>query len=89
MIGEDFLTVSYNNATECKFKNRRVAVIKDDSSKDLYIQFKILTDKESANTPSAAHDVIKDKIKITTVRLSNEAAKALYISLGLQLKKYF
>lgn len=70
---------NYANATHVKWKNRRVIV--EDVGDDYGLCFKILAIKEDANTPSAKHYVFKDRLKITTIRLSPEAAISLYEAL--------
>lgn len=76
----------YPNATSVKSNNRRVVVEElDNEDKDIGLCFKILCSKEDAAIPSAHHRVIKDRLKITSIRISEKAAISLYIALGRQL----
>ena len=79
-----FTCHNYNNATKVKFKNRRV-IVEDIDKNDVGICFKIVCSKEDAIVPSASHRVVRDKVKITGIRISEDAAIALYHALGRQL----
>jgi len=74
---------SYPNAETFKYKNSRVQVISL-PTKDYAIELTILSDNLS---PRALHKVKKDKIVITGVRISKEAALSIMIGLQQQLRK--
>lgn len=77
--------VEYKNATKIKLKNRRITVI--DLKDDIYIESKILSEKENANTRRSSHESIKDKIVVTGIRFSPEAAFSIMYGIQQQLKK--
>ena len=79
-----FTCHNYKDATKVKFKNRRV-IVEDIDNNDVGICFKIVCSKEDAVVPSASHRTLRDKIKITCIRISEDAAIALYHALGRRL----
>jgi hypothetical protein len=74
---------SYPNAETFKYKNSRVQVVSL-PTKDYSIELTILSDNL---TPRALHKVKKDKIVVTGVRISKEAALSIMIGLQQQLRK--
>ena len=76
--------INYLNATICKLENKRCEV-EDLPDNDIALIFKIL-DKEDAKTARSHHTVFKDKVAVTMIRLSEEAAIALYECLRVRLK---
>lgn len=71
----------YNNATEIRIRlnNRRIIMVKplDDDDYGVYFKFLNLTN-EAKLYPSN----IKEKVGVTELRLSNEAAKAMIYGLA-------
>lgn len=78
--------VEYANATLMKLKNRRVNIMSADN-KEIIIELKILSEKETANTPRALHKTLKDKIVITGIKVSEEAATSIMYGIQQELKK--
>jgi len=75
----------YKNCTKSKIKNRRIGVFTKDDG--ILIELKQLSELELVNEPRAVHSNIKDKIVITGVKISREAAIALLNCLYYELKK--
>lgn len=78
---------NFANATRVKLKNRRVMVVSLPKTDDIQIEFKTIVKKEDANTPHAVHRNFKDKIVLTGVRISLEAAVSLYYCLQNEFAK--
>ena len=75
----------YANACTMKLKNRRVSVF-NMNDKEIQFQFVRLCDTpEEASCTEGLIYVVRDKIKITNISLSNESALALYYALGEKL----
>ncbi len=72
----------FSNAETVKIKNSRITVASL-QEKDYGIVFKILSDDTS---PRAMHSVKKDKVVITGIRISKNAAFALLVALQERLK---
>ena len=70
--------ITYNGGNVFKFKNTRVAVGTLPDHEDYIIEFKTLSNDLSKR---ALHKVIKDKIVITGLRISPEAAFSLMVGL--------
>lgn len=75
----------YKNGTYAKLKNRRVFVSLNEKDDNVHIQYTKLTNKGDAQKPSAKHKIVGDKIKLTSINLSIEAAEATLISLCIEL----
>lgn len=75
----------HRNCTEAKLENRRVIVGAMAEKDNVFIQYKKLTTKEDAQIPSSKHEVVGNRIKLTTINLSIEAANATLISLCIEL----
>ena len=80
----EFIAYNYPNATEVKFKNKRISV-EDIGNNNIGISFKYLCPIEEINIPSSSHRVDRGKIKVTNISVSKEAAFALYKALSRQL----
>ena len=78
--------VTHPNATIFKMKNRRLNVISFNDS-TFAIEFKALVEKGTSHEPRCAHKSVGDSIVITGIRISLEAATALYRGLGIELSK--
>jgi hypothetical protein len=76
---------TYPNATEIKLKNRSVTVLTRKDHLEILI-CKICT-KEEAENPIPALRIAKGKVMVTNFSLSVEAATALCVALGNELKK--
>jgi hypothetical protein len=76
--------INYLNATIGKLDNKSCTV-EDLHDNDVGLIFKIL-DKEDAKTPRSHHTVIKDKVAVTRIRLTEEAAIALFECLRVRLQ---
>jgi hypothetical protein len=74
---------TYHNYTCGKIHNSRVFAAQG-SDNNINIQFNILSDD---HTPRALHLVEKNKIVITGLKISHDAALALYVALGAELEK--
>lgn len=75
-----FSAIDYRNATAVKFDNRRVSVEIIDNG-GFGLCFKRICTPEEVDVPSALHEVVRGKLKITKLRISRDAALALYHSL--------
>jgi hypothetical protein len=73
---------SYKNCEVFKYKNTRVRVATLED--DYVIELKLLTNDLE---PRALHKVVKDKIVVTGIRITTQAAISLMIGLQEQLKK--
>jgi hypothetical protein len=76
----------YPNATKVKTKNRRVMVISLPEN-EFVIEMKIVSDKETANIPRAVHECYKNKVTLTGIKISREAAESLLYCLIKELEK--
>ena len=74
--------IKYKNATKVKLKNRRVIVFP--VQEDLCIKLKTIS---SDLQPRASHIIYKNKLVNTTIKITDEAALALFICLGEELAK--
>ena len=74
--------IKYKNATQVKLKNRRVTVFP--IQEDVCIDLKTIS---SDLEPRASHVVYKDKIVKTTIKITEEAALALFVCLSEELTK--
>ena len=74
----------YSNCIRYKLHNRRVTIIPDIKENLTGIQFELLTDNLS---PKFHHQIIKDKIVVTSFSLTIEAIAALCDGLGEILTK--
>lgn len=74
--------IKYKDATQVKLKNRRVAVFP--KGEDLIVK---LTTISSDLEPRAAHIVHRDKLVTTAIRITDEAALALFVCLHEELLK--
>jgi len=70
--------ITYNGGNVFKFKNTRVAVGTLSDHEDYIIEFKTLSNDPSRR---ALHKVEKDKIVITGLKISPEAAFSLMVGL--------
>jgi len=75
---KDIIKFNYNNGIVFKFKNTRVAVGTLSDHEDYIIEFKTLSNDPSKR---ALHKVLKDKIVITGLKISPEAAFSLMVGL--------
>lgn len=76
---------NYINATRIKNKNRRIYV-QDLPDECVLIVFKKLCTKEESKIPTALQTVTRDVIKNTTIKLTYDAAFALFIALSERFK---
>ena len=76
----------YNNASVVKLKNRRIRVSSLSDNVNI-IEIKKLVNKGESETPHSCHAVISDRIVVTAIKISNEAALALFHTLGNELKR--
>ena len=83
---EQIQLTRYANATKLKFKNRRVGVTSIENN-EFIIELKTLCKKEDANTPHSIHKNFGDKIVVTGIKVSSEAALSILIGLREELKK--
>lgn len=74
---------SYQNGEVIKLKNRKIELIKDEET-GYFVSFRVLSDDPS---PRATHLVFKDKIVVTTLRITTESAMGLILALKAQLEK--
>lgn len=74
---------SYQNGEVIKLKNRKIELIKDENN-GYFVSFRVLSDDLS---PRATHLVFKDKIVVTTLRITTESAMCLMLALKAQLEK--
>lgn len=78
--------VEHPNATIFKMKNKRLNVISFDDS-TFAIEVKALVEKGTSHEPRFAHKSVGDSIVMTGIRISLEAATALYRGLEIELSK--
>jgi len=71
----------FTDSVNAKWKNKRV-LVHELPDNDIGITFKSMDDVDK---PSAAHTVIKGKVKLTSIRISETAAVALFNALKIQL----
>ena len=76
---------TYPNACLMKLKNRRV-ITERIEEKRIGIIFKTTCETIKETGHSAHHEVIRGKVKITSLAISSEAAFALYCALGSVLR---
>jgi type IV secretory pathway VirB9-like protein len=75
--------ISYQNGEVIKLKNKRLKLIKDENI-GYFVSFKTLSNDPS---PRATHLVFKNKIVVTTLRITTESAMSLMLALKNQLVK--
>lgn len=76
--------IVHKNATEVKLTNKRIMVINDDGN--IVLQFKII-DKENPKAKRCGTKIFKDKLLVTELGLTKEAAQALMYCLMEEFKK--
>ena len=76
---------SYANVTIMKFNNRRV-IVQDLDKNDIGLMFKIMIGKDEPIESENLVTIKKDKVRVTALRISEEAAIALYVALEQQLE---
>lgn len=81
-------TIEFSNGIECKLKNRRVAVFKNEVQNGLFIGFKILLSKEETLEGFKSNIFCQENRGIveTGLNISYEAGIALYKALGEFIK---
>lgn len=72
----------YSNGCVMKLKNKKVGVATLSDSHLGLIFTKLCSSSDEANCSEGVLEVLKDKVKVTRVILSNDAAFALYQALG-------
>lgn len=80
---------TYKNATSLKLKNRRITVSADKSKDTVYVQFMIACEKEDADTPHFTHVNLRNKVAVTSLKLTREGAIALMIALNDELERIY
>lgn len=73
----------YANGVVAKLRNRTVAIFPQEDN-DFIFEFKKVTNDLQ---PHAYHSVIKDKIVVTSIRLTEEATQALFIALSEYMRR--
>lgn len=75
---------SYLNGEVFRFKNKRIAIIKDKRGKGFDFEFTNLYPKDEKGS-TVQYEVIKGCIHVTTINLSNEASVSIMSSIANQL----
>lgn len=70
---------NYSNGASVKLSNRKVTVSENDKN-EFYIQFKHADNTEDPNKPACEHICFKNKVRQTTVKISEEGLEALVIA---------
>lgn len=70
---------NYSNGASVKLPNRRVTVTENDKH-EFYIQFKHADKNEDPNKPACEHICFKNKVRQTTVKVSEEGLEAIVIT---------
>jgi len=70
---------NYSNGASIKLPNRRVTVTENDKH-DFYIQFKHADKNDDPNKPACEHICFKNKVRQTTVKISEEGMEAILIA---------
>lgn len=79
------ILIEYKNATAIKYKNKRVMVV-DLPESEYGLNFRYIPDDmQHIDEPAAMHKVLRSKIKLTTLRITEESAVALYVALEKRL----
>jgi hypothetical protein len=74
----------YLNGVSCKLKNSRATVVAVQD--DFVLQLRII-DNETPNIPRSVHEVLKNKVVQTTLKLSPQGLYALYSILKTIVEK--
>ena len=69
----------YSNGASVKLPNRRVTVTENDKH-EFYIQFKHADKNDDPNKPACEHICFKNKVRQTTVKISEEGMEAIVIA---------
>ena len=85
MSAEKIKCTEYNDATTFKLKNRRVQVVQ--FKDDLVIELVKLNKKEDAHKVASVHKVIRDRITITGMKITREAAMCIMLGIHKELKR--
>jgi hypothetical protein len=70
---------NYSNGASVKLPNRRVTVTENDKH-EFYIQFKHADKNEDPNKPACEHICFKNKVRQTTIKISEEGMEAIVIA---------
>jgi hypothetical protein len=74
----------YNDGATARIHNRRLTMVEDPETKDVLFRFQFATD--GAEKPACSHETFKGKVRQTTIKLSEDAIKAL-ITTYMEYKK--
>lgn len=69
----------YSNGASLKLPNRRVTVTENDK-REFYIQFKHADKNDDPNKPACEHICFRNKVRQTTVKISEEGMEAIVIA---------
>jgi hypothetical protein len=83
MIKKSKLTL-YNDGAEARIHNRRLLMSEDQETKDVVLRFQFATD--DAESPACSHETFRGKVRQTTIKMSEDAIKAL-IAMYMEYKK--
>jgi hypothetical protein len=76
---------TYTDAVSYKYKNARCSIINNKLDHN-YIQFKII-DNKAPSLPRTSQHVVRNKVVVTELSLSDEGIINLYHSIGMYLKQ--
>lgn len=74
------------NAAIVKMYNKRIQLVYDKHDKDGYI-LELLTMSGDVNLPRAKHLNLRNKVAVTSMKISREAVEGLYLCLADMLKR--
>jgi hypothetical protein len=75
MAKENKITL-FNNGVQTRLHNRKITLIQKED--DFILEF--LFADEQANEPACEHSCLKGKVRMTKIKLSNEALEAMLFS---------
>ncbi len=85
-IKKELKITNYKDATVGKLPNRRIIISQTNQERNEISFVRMVKSKKDLENQSCNFEVIKDKICITSLGLSNEGLESLHILIGEYLK---
>jgi tRNA U34 5-carboxymethylaminomethyl modifying GTPase MnmE/TrmE len=77
---------NYKDAVSCKYLNRKIEIIKQQPNRNEIVIVRIAENKNDIEIPSCQFEVIKGKVFVTSIAMTNEGLEALHIAISQYLQ---
>lgn len=87
-IGEkkELKITNWKNAVSCRSLNKQISVHKQTENRNEIVFVRMAENKKDLEIPSCDFEIIKNKVCVTRIALSNEGLEALYIAISSYLQ---